>query len=81
MMENKKTNELEQLIEDVKSFISDYKRVNGRVNITNKDLLLYLLKHTVKHDKEITEIKTRQKMLMWFLAISVSALAIIANFI
>ena len=74
-------------MKNIKKIVKEYKAENGNEKISNKDLLFYILSRLddIEHgdseqDKEITKIKTRQNLSMWFLGFALGIVGIVLTY-
>ena len=69
---------LSNAIAEVKQLTIDFKAQNGNssLRIPNKDLNLWIIQKLLEQDGRIGSVETRQKMIMWFVPISVALIGL-----
>ena len=73
---------------NIKEIVNEYRSKNGDGNLTNKELLWFMLKkfddleviHSEIHQR-VAKIESKIKMLMWFVPIAIGATAVIISLV
>lgn len=69
---------LSKAIDEIKQLAIDFKAQNGNssLRLPNKDINLWIVKKMLEQDGRIGNVETKQKMLMWFVPISVALIGL-----
>ena len=76
-----KGDRLDNILDEIKDVALAVKREhNGKVTrLSNKDMNLWIVTKFMDYEGRLAKVETRQKMLMWFVGISIAALSIYAK--
>lgn len=73
--------DLSNAVKEIKALSEEFKKQNGNstINISNKDFNLWLVKKLLEQDGRITQVETKQKLMCWFIPISIALAAFFTN--
>jgi len=76
-------NTMEIVLKEVREIAKYIKNKNGTSisTISNKDFNLWIVNKLVEQDGRIAKVETRQKMMLWFVGISITIIGIIIKVI
>ena len=74
----KKEISLNGAVKEVKQLAIDFKAQNGNssLRISNKDFNLWIIQKLLEQDGRIGSVEVRQKMIMWFVPISIALIGL-----
>lgn len=77
-MQPRKKKSLNNAIAEIKNLAIEFKAQNGNssLRIPNKDFNLWIVKKMLEQDGRIGAIETRQKMILWFVPISIALIGL-----
>lgn len=79
-MQRKKSQKisLSNAISEIKELAIEFKAQNGNssLRIPNKDFNLWLVNKMLEQDGRINSVETRQKMILWFVPISIALIGL-----
>ena len=69
---------LSSAISEIKELAIEFKAQNGNssLRIPNKDFNLWIVNKMLEQDGRISNVETRQKMIMWFVPISIALIGL-----
>lgn len=72
---------LDKILDEIKEVATAIKKDhNGKVvRLSNKDMNLWIVTKFIDYEGRLSTLETRQKMLMWFVAVSIAALGLYIN--
>lgn len=65
----------------IKKEAEEYRKLNGNENLTNKELLWYMIGKFDNFEKRITRTESNQKMMLWFVPVAIGVTGIIISLV
>lgn len=65
----------------IKKEVEEYRKLNGNEQLTNKELLWYMISKFDVIERRITRTESNQKMMLWFVPVAIGITGIVVGLI